>query len=41
MQQVFPKKYSSETTIDEDGFPVYRWRNNGRFVDKNGIKFDN
>jgi hypothetical protein len=37
----FPKKYYSETTIDEDGFLVYRWRNNGRFVDKNGIKFDN
>jgi hypothetical protein len=37
----FPRKYYSETTIDEDSFSIYRQRNNGRFVDKNGIKFDN
>jgi hypothetical protein len=37
----FPKKYYSETTIDEDDFPVYRKRDNGRFVDKNDIKLDN
>jgi hypothetical protein len=37
----FPKRFYSETTIDEDGFPVYRRKNNGRFVEKNGIKLDN
>jgi hypothetical protein len=37
----FPKKYYSETTIDEDDFPIYRKRDNERFVDKNDIKLDN
>ena len=36
----FLKKYYSKTTTDEDDFLVYRRRNNGRFVDKNGIKRD-
>jgi hypothetical protein len=37
----FPKRFNFETTIDEDGFPVYKMRNNGRFVEKNGVKLDN
>ena len=37
----FPKKFCSQTTVDEDGFPIYRRRNNGRFVERNGIKLDN
>ncbi|XP_059451100.1 uncharacterized protein LOC132181888 [Corylus avellana] len=37
----FPKRFYSETTIDEDGFPVYKRRNNGRFVEKNSVKLDN
>uniref|UniRef100_A0A2N9HBD5 ATP-dependent DNA helicase n=1 Tax=Fagus sylvatica TaxID=28930 RepID=A0A2N9HBD5_FAGSY len=37
----FPKKIYAETTIDEDGFPVYRRRDDGRTVEKNGIKLDN
>ena len=37
----YPKEYNDETTIDALGFPVYRRRNNGRFVMKNGIPLDN
>lgn len=37
----FPKKIYAETTIDEDGFPVYKRPNDGRTVEKNGIKLDN
>uniref|UniRef100_A0A2N9EFG3 ATP-dependent DNA helicase n=1 Tax=Fagus sylvatica TaxID=28930 RepID=A0A2N9EFG3_FAGSY len=37
----FPKKFYSETTIDEDGFAIYRRKNNGRFVERNSVKLDN
>ncbi|MCH79953.1 ATP-dependent DNA helicase PIF1, partial [Trifolium medium] len=37
----FPKKYKSETTIDEDGYPCYKRRNTGVFIQKNGVKLDN
>ncbi|WOH08104.1 hypothetical protein DCAR_0727541 [Daucus carota subsp. sativus] len=37
----FPKKYNDKTTIGEDGFPVYRRRNTGIFVDKKGTHLDN
>ncbi|KAL4598101.1 hypothetical protein ACB092_11G035000 [Castanea dentata] len=37
----FPKKFCSQTTVDEDGFPIYRRRNNGRFVERNEVKLDN
>ncbi|KAL4600853.1 hypothetical protein ACB092_11G229700 [Castanea dentata] len=37
----FPKKICSQTTVDEDGFPIYRRRNNGRFVERNEVKLDN
>jgi hypothetical protein len=26
----YPRAFSEETTQGEDGYPVYRWRNNGR-----------
>ena len=32
----FPKTFTAETTIDEDGYPMYRRHNNGIFVEKNG-----
>ncbi|CAH1430129.1 unnamed protein product [Lactuca virosa] len=31
----------SETSVDEDGFPIYRRRNDGSFVEKSGIRLDN
>jgi len=37
----FPKKFNSETTIDEEGFPIYRRRDNGREIKKGSIKLDN
>ncbi|CAN1731989.1 ATP-dependent DNA helicase pif1 [Linum perenne] len=37
----FPKKYCSQTTIDEDGFPRYCRRENGSFVTANNITLDN
>nr|KAJ0212688.1 hypothetical protein LSAT_V11C400224740 [Lactuca sativa] len=37
----FSKKFSNETSVDEDGFPIYRRRNDGSFVEKSGVKLDN
>ncbi|KAM0839241.1 hypothetical protein ACQ4PT_060443 [Festuca glaucescens] len=37
----FPKSFQDETSVDESGFPVYRCRDNGRFVMKNKIRLDN
>jgi hypothetical protein len=30
----FPKKFNSETTMDEEGFPVYRRRDDGKRIKK-------
>ena len=37
----FPKSFYAETTIDDDGFPNYRRRNDGQTIEKNGILLDN
>ncbi|XP_047964804.1 uncharacterized protein LOC125209244 [Salvia hispanica] len=37
----FPKKYLAATNIDDDGYPVYRCRDNGRVVMKDGVPLDN
>ncbi|CAN1769839.1 hypothetical protein LINPERHAP1_LOCUS11421 [Linum perenne] len=37
----YPKKFNPETTIDEDGFPRYRRRENGRTIEKSGVHLDN
>ncbi|XP_057811274.1 uncharacterized protein LOC131025497 [Salvia miltiorrhiza] len=37
----FPKKYVETTTVDEDCYPVYRRRNHGRTIMKNGVPLDN
>ncbi|XP_059289718.1 uncharacterized protein LOC132043247 isoform X6 [Lycium ferocissimum] len=37
----FPKKFVDATTVDEEGYPVYRRRDNGRTIMKNGIELDN
>ncbi|XP_050889653.1 uncharacterized protein LOC127094939 [Lathyrus oleraceus] len=37
----FPKQFQPETIVNQDGFPVYRRRDNGHTVLKNGIQVDN
>ncbi|GJY08178.1 hypothetical protein Tco_0375232, partial [Tanacetum coccineum] len=37
----FPKKYSNRTTNDSAGYPVYRRREDGKFVEKNHVRLDN
>ncbi|PNY15928.1 ATP-dependent DNA helicase PIF1 [Trifolium pratense] len=37
----FPKKFKSVTSIDDEGYPSYRRRDTGVFVDKKGVKLDN
>ncbi|XP_048503029.2 uncharacterized protein LOC104884879 [Beta vulgaris subsp. vulgaris] len=37
----FPKRFIDETKVDEEGYPVYRRRDNGTSVEKNGVHLDN
>ncbi|KAL1316722.1 hypothetical protein AAHE18_15G085900 [Arachis hypogaea] len=37
----FPKKFNKMTIVDEDGYPVYKRRDNGRTVEVSGIHLDN
>jgi hypothetical protein len=37
----FPKGFNYETTTDEDGFPVYMRRDDGRFIKKGKTNLDN
>ncbi|XP_019234388.1 PREDICTED: uncharacterized protein LOC109214881 [Nicotiana attenuata] len=37
----FPKKFVPSTTVDEDGYPIYRRREDGRTTSRSGIELDN
>lgn len=37
----FPKDFNSSTCINKDGFPVYKRRDDGRSIEKNGTFLDN
>ncbi|RZC25470.1 hypothetical protein D0Y65_004248 [Glycine soja] len=37
----YPKMFQPHTILDADGFPVYRRRNNGNAIEKNGVIIDN
>ncbi|XP_056862242.1 uncharacterized protein LOC108815502 [Raphanus sativus] len=37
----FPRKHVDKTTVDAQGYPVYRRRDNGNFVEKKGVQCDN
>nr|KAJ0193496.1 hypothetical protein LSAT_V11C800439910 [Lactuca sativa] len=35
----FPKQFCNHTSVDPDGFPLYRRRNDGNFVEKSGVRY--
>ncbi|XP_054795045.1 uncharacterized protein LOC129300500 [Prosopis cineraria] len=37
----FPKKFNDKTIVDEDGYPTYKRRDDGRTIEKNGVPLDN
>ena len=37
----YPKEFHEETQLNEDGYPIYRRRNNRDFVVKQRIRLDN
>lgn len=37
----YPKQFQQSTIVDHDGFPIYRRRNNGNVIEKNGVVLDN
>ncbi|CAH1419114.1 unnamed protein product [Lactuca virosa] len=37
----FPKTFTEHTSVDENGYLIYRRRNDGSFVEKSGVKLDN
>ncbi|CAH1412755.1 unnamed protein product [Lactuca virosa] len=37
----FPKQFCNHSSVDQNGFPLYRRRNGGHFVEKSGVKLDN
>ncbi|XP_057723392.1 uncharacterized protein LOC130939297 [Arachis stenosperma] len=37
----FPKKFVDVTVVDEDGYPVYRRRDDSKTINKSGIELDN
>ncbi|KAF1870534.1 hypothetical protein Lal_00025652 [Lupinus albus] len=37
----YPKKLQTNTIVDQDGYPIYKSRDNGQTIDKNGVTLDN
>ncbi|WVZ88359.1 hypothetical protein U9M48_034889 [Paspalum notatum var. saurae] len=37
----FPKMFTHETTVDEEGYPIYRRRDDERIVEKDKVNLDN
>ncbi|KAG0586650.1 hypothetical protein KC19_2G106400, partial [Ceratodon purpureus] len=37
----FPKSFQDQTAMDQDGYPLYRQRNDGRSFEKHGFFFNN
>nr|KAJ0223839.1 hypothetical protein LSAT_V11C200065090 [Lactuca sativa] len=36
-----PKQFCNHSSVNQNGFPLYKRRNNGHFVEKSGVKLDN
>lgn len=41
MYEYFPKKFIDSFSFDSDGYPIYRRRDDGLTIEKNGINLDN
>jgi hypothetical protein len=37
----YPRPFRESTSLVEDSYPAYRRRNDGRYFEKNGFRFDN
>ena len=37
----YPKRFLEVTSVDKDGYPLYRRRDNGRVMEKNRVNIDN
>ncbi|KAL1364040.1 hypothetical protein AAHE18_03G189500 [Arachis hypogaea] len=37
----FPKRFVDTTTIDDDGYPIYRRRDDNKIINKSGVDLDN
>ena len=37
----YPKKFQNSTIVDQDGYPIYRRRDNGHTILKNSVIVDN
>lgn len=37
----FPKEFAMQTTIDQNGYPIYKRRDDGRTVTCRGVEIDN
>ena len=37
----YPKTFQPRTLLDPNGYPIYRRRNDGRTISKNGVIIDN
>ena len=37
----YPKMFHPQTVLDSNGYPIYRRRNDGRTISKNGVIIDN
>ena len=35
------KKWQAETVVDQEGYLVYKRRNDGKYIDRNGVAPDN